>query len=115
METSTPRHGDSLLTPSSMSDLLSPLDELESSSPPLQSAADLLILLSPSDHVFESSPSISDLSSIISIPFSDPVPDECMRKEVARDQRLVREELMAFSSEYQRAMAEIKEEKRKYE
>lgn len=112
METSTPRYGDRLLTPISISDLLSPLDELRSpTSTPLQSAADLLVLLSPSDRVFESSPSTSDLSSIISIPFSDPVPAEYLRKEAARAQRLVNEELMTFSPEYKRAMVEYKEGK----
>ena len=75
---------------------------------PIQCATDLLLLLSPNDRTFDSVSPIngSEQSSQISIPFSDVVLDEGVRKVAVEDRTLGDDEDMTFSSEFKRALSE---------
>jgi hypothetical protein len=75
---------------------------------PIQCATDLLLLLSPNDRTFDSVSPIngSEQSSQISIPFSDVVLDEGVRKAAVEDRTLGDDEDMTFSSEFKRALSE---------
>jgi hypothetical protein len=75
---------------------------------PKQCATDLLRLLSPNDRMFDTVSPInsSEQSSQISIPFSDVVFDEGVRKAAVGDRTLVDEQTMTFSSEFRKALSE---------
>jgi hypothetical protein len=116
MEISTPCHADSILPSTSACEiLLSDEPQIEhagsadlSKEYPVQCATDLLLLLSPNDRTFDSVSPIdgSEQSSQISIPFSDAVLDEGVRKAAASDRTLDDDEDMTFSSEFKKALSE---------
>jgi hypothetical protein len=116
MQISTPCHADSILPSASACEvLLSDKPQIEhagsaelSKEYPLQCATDLLLLLSPNDRTFDSLSPIngSEQSSQISIPFSDAVLDEGVRKAAVSDRTLGDDEDMTFSSEFKKALLE---------
>lgn len=116
MEISTPRHADNILPSTSASEvLLSDAPQIEHAGSaellkdyPIQCATDLLLLLSSNDRIFDSVSPIngSEQSSQISIPFSDAVLDEGVRKAAVEDRTLGDDEDMTFSSEFKKALSE---------
>jgi hypothetical protein len=123
MEASTSLQPDTILSPASIRDVL-PSDEPQVEDEenkdllrvyPKQCATDLLLLLSPDDRMFDSVSPInsSEQSSQISIPFSDVVLEEGVRKACVGDRILVDEEAMAFSSEFRKALLESRNEESK--
>jgi hypothetical protein len=84
---------------------------------PIQCATDLLLLLPPNDRTFDSVSPIngSEQSSQISVPFSDVVLDEGVRKPAVENRTLGDDEDMTFSSEFKNALSESRNpESKKY-
>jgi len=116
MEISTPCHADNILSSTSTREVfLSDEPQFEHAGSaellkdyPIQCATDLLLLLSPNDLTFDSVSPIngSEQSSQISIPFSDVVLDEGVRKVAVEDRTLGDDEDMTFSSEFKKALSE---------
>jgi len=123
MDTSTPCLADNILSSTSTSEILLPDEpQVEQAGSaellkdyPIQCATDLLLLLSPNDRTFDSVSPIngSEQSSQISIPFSDVVLDEGVRKAAFEDQTLGDNEDMTFSSEFRKALLESRNPKSK--
>lgn len=119
MDASTPRRADCRLSPATVSDFNAPdmlqAEEEAGSKVPgcdiLQCATDLLVLLPASDRVFDTVSPLngSDQSSQVSIPFSDVAEDECLRRVSARNRTSVDGEVMAFSSEFKKALTESRD------
>ena len=116
MEMSTPCHADNIFPSTSTSEVLltvEPQFEKAVSAElfkdyPIQCATDWLLLLSANDRTFDSVSPINDSeqSSQISIPFSDVVLDEGIRKAAVKDRKLGDDEDMTFSSEFKKALSE---------
>jgi hypothetical protein len=77
----------------------------------MQCATDLLVLLTAEDPVFDTVSSLtgSDQSSQLSLPFSDVAEDDCFRNASARHRTSVDGEVMAFSSEFKKALMESRD------
>lgn len=125
MEISTPCYADNILSSTSTREVfLSNEPQFEHAGSakllkdyPIQCATDLLLLLSPNDRTFDSLSPIngSEQSSQISIPFSDVVLDEGVRKVAVEDRTLGDDEDMTFSSEFKKALSESRNpESKKY-
>jgi len=116
MDISTPCLADNIVSSTSTSEaLLSDERQVEHAGSaellkdyPMQCATDLLLLLPPNDRTFDSVSPIngSEQSSQISVPFSDVVLDEGIRKAAVEDRTLGDDEDMTFSSEFKKALSE---------
>jgi hypothetical protein len=118
MDASTRHRADNRPSPSTVSDFsspnaLQPEQEAGKEVPGcggVRCATDLLVLLSASDCVFDNTSSLigSDQSSQLSMPFSDVAEDECLRNASTMHRTSVDGEVMAFSSEFKRALIEAR-------
>jgi hypothetical protein len=119
MDPCTRRLADSRLPPATVNnvcppDSLHPEQEAGKEIPrygEMQCATDLLVLLTTEDHVFDTVSSLtgSDQSSQLSMPFSDVAEDDCLSNVSAGHRTSVDGEVMAFSSEFKKALMESRD------